>query len=129
ALHGCSAFRQSGTDTAPPALVDVTLQPDATEQYTMTFLYGATYWNNLTVWRNVTLNADSTLPGLDPAGLRNLRLQIDANLGNGDGTLSAGEITAFQNWLTAKGPGYVTTDGFFTTNSRSYNSTLSSFAL
>ena len=127
--NGYRSSSQSVTVTGTPTLLDVTLQPATKEQYTTTVAYGAADWNNLTVWRNVTLNADSTLPGLDPPGLRNLRLQIDATLGNGDGTLSAGEITAFQNWLTAKGPGYVTTDGFFTTNSRSYNSTLSSFAL
>src|SRR5213596_1259810 len=127
--NGYRSLSQSVTVTGTPTLIDVNLQPATPEQYTTTVLYGAADWNNVTMWRNVTLNADSTLPGLDPPSLRNLRLQIDATLGNGDGTLSAPEITAFQNWLTAKGPGYVTTDGFFTTNSRSYNSTLSSFAL
>ena len=120
---------QSVTVTATPQLLDVVLQPSPPERYATAVAYGAADWNNLTIWRNVTLNPDSTLPGLGPPNLRNLRLQIDATLGNGDGTLSAGEITAFQAWLTAKGPGYVTSDGFFTTNSRSYNSTLSSFIL
>src|SRR5438034_1189167 len=127
--NGYRSLSQSVTVTGTPTLIDVNLQPATPEQYTTTVLYVAADWNNVTMWRNVTVNADSTLPGLDPPSLRNLRLQIDATLGNGDGTLSAPEITAFQNWLTAKGPGYVTTDGFFTTNSRSYNSTLSSFAL
>jgi len=62
---------------------------------------------------------------------RDLRLQIDATLGNGDGSLSAGEIAAFcctpTSWLARKGPGYVTTDGFLTTNGRSSNSSLASF--
>ena len=102
---------------------DVTLQPAAKERYETTVAYGAVDWSNLTVWRNLTLNAASTLPGLGPANLRDLRLQIDATLGNGDGTLSAGEITAFQTWVCNKGPAYVATDGFFTTNSRPYNST------
>jgi len=102
---------------------DVTLQPAPAERYDTTFAYGAADWNNLTAWRNLTLNADSTLPGLGPANLRDLRLQIDSTLGNGDGILSAGEIAAFQTWVCNKGPAYVATDGFFTTNGRSYNST------
>src|SRR2546421_7602637 len=102
---------------------DVTLQPAPPERYDTTVAYGTADWNNLTAWRNLTLNADSTLPGLGPANLRDLRLQIDSTLGNGDGMLSAGEIAAFQTWVCGKGPAYVATDGFFTTNGRSYNST------
>src|SRR5207249_2221802 len=111
------------------ATVESSVDVSATSSTTVTLAGTSVLFGHVRDPDLVPLNADSTLPGLDPPGLRNLRLQIDATLGNGDGTLSAGEITAFQNWLTAKGPGYVTTDGFFTTNSRSYNSTLSSFAL
>src|SRR5207245_10316656 len=72
-------------------------------------------------------------PGLGPANLRDLRLQIDSTLGNGDGSLFAGEIAAFccasTSWLAMKGPGYVTTDAFLTTNGRAYNSTLASFSV
>ncbi len=99
---------------------DVTLKPSPREVYQTTVAYGARDWNNLTVWRNLTLNADSTLTGLAPANLRDLRLQIDATLGNGNGTLTAGKIALFHDWLMAKGPAYVTTDGFFTTNGRAY---------
>lgn len=102
---------------------DVTLQPAPKERYETTVAYGAADWNNLTAWRNLTLNADSSLPGLGPTNLRDLRLQIDSTLGNGDGILSAGEIAAFQTWVCNKGPAYVATDGFLTTNSRPYNST------
>ena len=108
---------------------DVVLQPAPPELYQTTVAYGASDWSNLTIWRNVTLNADSTLPGLGPANLRDLRLQIDSTLGNGDGSLSAGEIAAFPTWLAAKGPGYVTTDAFLTTNGRGYNSSLASFTV
>ena len=108
---------------------DVVLQPAPPELYQTTVGYGANDWSNVTIWRNVTLNADSTLPGLGPANLRDLRLQIDSTLGNGDGSLSAGEIAAFPNWLAAKGPGYVTTDAFLTTNGRAYNSSLASFSV
>jgi hypothetical protein len=108
---------------------DVVLQAAPPELYQTTVAYGASDWSNLTIWRNVTLNADSTLPGLGPANLRDLRLQIDSTLGNGDGSLSAGEIAAFPTWLAAKGPGYVTTDAFLTTNGRAYNSSLASFTV
>ncbi len=99
---------------------NVMLQPAPREVYQTTVSYGSADWNNLTVWRNLTLNPDSTLTGLTPTDLRDLRLQVDATLGNGDGTLATGEITAFHNWLVTKGPAYVTTDGFLTTNGRAY---------
>src|SRR5213594_3127359 len=108
---------------------DVTLDASPQELYQTTIAYGANDWSNLTVWRNLTLNADSTLPGLVPANLRDLRLQIDATLGNGNGILDQSEITAFPTWLGAKGPGYVTTDAFLTTNGRAYNSSLASFTV
>lgn len=99
---------------------DVVLQPAPREVYQTTVSYGSADWNNLTAWRNLTLNPDSTLTGLTPANLRDMRLQVDATLGNGDGSLTAGEITAFHDWLVTKGPAYVTTDGFLTTNGRAY---------
>jgi len=112
---------------------DVTLNAAPQELHQTTVAYGANDWSNLTVWRNLTLNADSTLPNLLPPNLRDLRLQIDATLGNGNGILDGGEINAFQLWLKAKGPGYVTTDtlppGFLTTNGRAYNSSLLSFSV
>src|SRR6266571_2694217 len=101
---------------------DVNLTAAPPELYRTKVAYGGNDWSNLTVWRNLTLNPDSTLPGLSPANLRNLRLQIDATLGNGDGTLSAGEIALFQPWLLAKGPGYATND-------RAYNSSLASYTV
>src|SRR5881396_1365959 len=112
---------------------DLVLQAAPPELYQTTVGYGANDWSNLTIWRNVTLNPDSTLPGLGPANLRDLRLQIDSTLGNGDGSLSAGEIATFccasTSWLAMKGPGYVTTDAFLTTNGRAYNSSLTSFSV
>ncbi|HWM51695.1 MAG TPA: PKD domain-containing protein [Thermoplasmata archaeon] len=110
------------TVTLPGVLnpYDVVLQPAPREVYQTTVSYGSADWNNLTAWRNLTLNPDSTMTGLSPANLRDLRLQVDAALGNNDGTLTAGEITAFHDWLVTKGPAYVTTDGFLTTNGRAY---------
>ena len=120
---GYLSSRETFTLTGAQMVHDVILQPAPAERYNTTVAYGAADWNNLTAWRNLTLNADSTLPGLGPTNLRDLRLQIDSTLGDGNGILSLGEIAAFQNWICNKGPGYVATDGFFTTNGRSYNST------
>jgi PKD domain-containing protein len=126
---GYLSSKESITLTGAPTQHDVILQPAPRERYETLILYGTADWNNLTSWRNLTLNADSTLTGLGPTDLRDLRLQIDATLGNGDGALDLGEIPLFEAWLVAKGPAYVTTDGFLTTNGKSYNSTLSSFSL
>lgn len=118
-----------GTVTFPGTPADygnVDLTP-AAERYDTTVLFGIQDWNNLTVWRNLTLNADSTLPGLLPADLRNLRLQIDATFGPPNGNVDLSDISAFQSWLEAKGPAYVTTDQLFTTNSMAYNSSASFF--
>ncbi len=107
-----------------PTEYNVDLRTAPAERFETTVLYGAQDWNNLTIWRNISLNADGTLTGLAPLNLRDLRLQIDATLGNGDGILQSGEVTAFKNWIAAKGPAYVTTEGFLTTNGKAYaNST------
>ena len=126
---GYLAHTNTLTLSGSPTEYNVDLTAALLERYDTTVLYGTQDWNNLTVWRNLTLNADSTLPGLVPANLRNLRLQIDATLGNGDGSLQASEITAFTNWLDAKGPAYVTTDDFLTTNSKAYLSSVASFVV
>lgn len=100
--------------------VDVILSPSEKEEIRTTILYRAMDWNNLTIHRNGTLNADSSLSGLQPAGLRDLRLQVDFTLGNRNGILEGSEQAAFDAWLTANGPLSVTTDGFLTTNGKAY---------
>src|SRR5438128_549355 len=123
---GHLSSRELLTLTGAQTSHDVVLKPAPHERYNTTVAYGAADWSNLTVWRNLTLNADSTLPGLGPANLRDLRLQIDSTLGDANGALTGGEIAAFQTWICNKGPAYVATDGFFTTNGRPYNSTAAS---
>jgi len=121
---GYLSFKQNLTLTGAQVRLDPPLRPATEERYDTTVAFGAADWGNITVWRNITLNAASTLPGLGPVNLRDLRLQIDATLGNGDGFLSPSEFPLFSAWVCNKGPAYVATDGFFTTNSRSYlNST------
>jgi len=120
---GYLSSRELLTLTGAQTSHDVILQPAPHERYNTTVAYGAADWSDLTAWRNLTLNADSTLPGLGPTNLRDLRLQIDSTLGDGNGILTGAEIAAFQTWICNKGPAYVATDGFFTTNGRPYNST------
>jgi len=117
---GYLAYKNTVILPGVPNPYDVVLLPAPKEIYRTTVSYGTQDWNNLTVWRNLTLNSDSTLTGLTPANLRDLRLQVDTTLGNNDGSLIPAEITAFHDWLVTKGPGYVTTDGFLTTNGRGY---------
>jgi len=107
------------------AVLDVVLQPSPKEVYSTTVAYGAADWNNLTVYRNLTLNPDTNLSGLNPDGLRDLRLQVDFTMGNGNGVIDGSEGTAFHDWFVRNGPFYVTTDGFFTTNGKSYLSATS----
>jgi hypothetical protein len=126
---GHLAHRNTVIFPGTPPEYNVILTP-APEHYATTVLYGVQDWNNLTVWRNLTLNADSTLPGLLPPNLRSLRLQIDATFANPrNGLLDPLEISAFQAFLVNKGPAYVTTDGFFTTNGMAYNSSVPSFSV
>src|SRR3990170_2722179 len=111
--------------TSGSVLRGSTLALSDPEEYRTEVVYGRSDWGNLTIYRNLTLNADSTLPGLRPSGLRALRLQVDHTLGNGDAAVDDNETTAFDAWLEANGPLYVTTDGFLTTNSKSHRSAVS----
>lgn len=108
---------------SPGTPIDAVLANSDPEEYRTTVLYGTADWNNLTIYRNLTLNPDTTMAGLSPAGLRDLRLQVDYTLGSTqDGDVTAAEEDAFRAWVEANGPVYVTTDGVLTTNGESYTS-------
>jgi PKD repeat protein len=117
---GYLAHTDTVTTTGTPTEYNVDLKAAPDERYDTTILYGAQDWNNLTVWRNLTLNADSTLAGLGPANLRDLRLQIDSTFGNGNGAVTVAERAAFNASLAARGPAYVTTDALLKTNGKAY---------
>lgn len=123
--HGYKAADIGITLVSGSVVSNVVLAVSDQERYDTAVVYGAADWNNLTIYRNLTLNPDSTLPGLDPADLRDLRLQIDFTLGNGNGVLDGTEPADFQAWVQANGPFYVTTQGFLTTNGKSYLSATS----
>ncbi len=105
-----------------PVRIDRVLSGSPEERVDITLRYLQGGWNGLNIWRNLTLNEDSTIPGLAFDFVRNLRLQVDLALGNGDGTLSVSERGLFLNWLQEAGPKHVDTNGFFTTNSKYYRS-------
>ncbi len=128
--NGYTADEQSVTiPTTNPK--DVTLQASPQELDHITVAFGARDWNNFTVYRNLTLNPDSMLAGLQPAGLRDLRQQINYTLGTGAGagTVSAGDVAAFQAWLLRNGPLYVTTDAFLLLNGKSFISSAASYSV
>ena len=130
--NGYAAYRTdltlSGSPTTVPA--NAVLSPSPPDSYLTTVLFGAKDWNNITIYRNWTLNPDSTLSGLSPSGVRNLRDQLNFTFGNGlgDGTVSPNDVTAFGNWLQQNGPVYVATDAFMLVNGQGYMSTATSFA-
>lgn len=136
AANGYQSFETSLTlvITTPSVSQDAVLATASPEQYQNTVQFysaahGTRDWNNFTIYRNLTLNAYSTLSGLGPAGLRDLRLQISYTLGDSSGTVGAPELTAFTNWLRGNGPAYVTTDSFLLTDGKSYNSTMTSYTV
>ncbi len=109
-------------------LIDRVLDVSPDERIDTEIQYIQGDWNNVTLWRNVTLNRDSGIPGLPFSFLRDLRLQIDVALGNGDGELSDTEIGNFQDWVLESGPKHVDTRGFLTTNGEDYISDLTNGA-
>ncbi len=106
------------------ARIDRILQLSPDERVDTEVRYPNGDWNRLNLWRNLTFNTDSTFPGLPFVQVRNLRLQIDLALGDGNGVLSATERDAFRTHLVEAGPKHVNTEGFFTTNGEPYRSDL-----
>lgn len=104
--------------------IDRVLTDSPDERVDTAIRYDGGDWNRLALWRNLTLNEDSSVAALPFAQVRNLRLQIDLALGDGDGNLTAGERDAFLDYLQAAGPKQVDTADLFTTNDRFYRSDL-----
>ncbi len=131
--NGYTAYRTDLTLSGSPTtvLANAVLASSPPESYLTTVLFGAKDWNNITIYRNWTLNPDSTLAGLSPAGVRNLRDQLNFTFGNGlgDGTVSPNDVAAFTNWLRQNGPVYVTTDAFMLLNGQGYTSSVTSFVV
>ncbi len=117
------AYDQPVTVSASTQLIDVNLTASPQEHDNVTVAFFPKDWNNFTVVRSLSLNTDSVLAGLMPAGLRDLRAQINFTLGTGQyngGPVSAGDIAAFHTWLLHNGPLYVASDAFLGLNSKFY---------
>ena len=129
AANGYASFEKTLTLTSGTVSQDASLTAATPEKYLTSVIFGARDWNNFTIYRNLTLNAYSSLPGLGPSALRDLRLQISYTLGDSTGTIGSAQLTSFTNWLQGNGPAYVTTDSFLLTNGKSYNSTETSYTV
>jgi len=129
AANGYASYETTLILTSGSVSQDAVLAPASQELYQTAVLFGSTDWNNFTVYRNLTLNPYSSLPGLGPAGLRDLRLQISYSLGDSHGTVGASETSNFTNWLQGNGPLYVTTDSFLLVNGKSFTSSVTSYSV
>lgn len=129
AANGYASFEKKITLSSGTVSQDATLPSATPEKWQTSVIFGARDWNNFTIYRNLTLNAYSSMTGLGPTGLRDLRLQVSYTLGDSTGTIGSAQLTSFTNWLRANGPAYVTTDSFLLTNGKSYNSTETSYTV
>ena len=76
-------------------------------------------WNTIIVDRYLELSHDASIPFLG-ADIRNIWLQIDSLLGNGDGVVNSSEISALSSYLEYYGPENYVTDNVFTMNGVPY---------
>jgi hypothetical protein len=126
---GCSANVTTRHVASSVSIGKISLaqQTQRTESAAMTF--GANYTkfslNVSTVW-----SYDDSYPGLILGDLGSLRAQVDLALGNGDGTLSTGEINAFKSTLQTFGTQYVTSQGLIDVSQKEFtNATATNFKL
>ncbi len=127
---GYAAYTLSGLTVAGSTvnLGNITLSLAEKETFTNTVSFVAENWNVIQLERAWSLNADSAVPGLENAGVSNLRLQIDSALGDGDGTLTTAEIDNFLTWFFDRGPRFVVTRDVLTVDNEYYRSDALTFA-
>lgn len=81
-------------------------------------------FNDFSLAVDTTWSYDQAHPGLRMSDLGSLRMQIDLLLGNGDGTLDAGEVTAFYNKVDGYGAQHVSSSSLLMVNDTIYESAL-----
>ncbi len=86
-------------------------------------------WNEIAVYKNLTLNNDSHLASLGTDTWGSLWLEIDWTVGDRDGNLSSQEWTNFSAWLEERGPQFLSTDGFFTTEQEEYTLKMTGYSV
>jgi hypothetical protein len=120
---GDAADVRSVTVSGSPVSLSISLgsQTKRTDQSTVT--YGANY-NSFGLAVDTTWSYDQAYPGLRMTDMGSLRMQVDLLLGNGDGTLSAGEVSAFYSKVEGYGTQHVSSSSLFTVNDTIYESAL-----
>ena len=112
----------SDVTVSTSSTVTVNLAAQNLQSEKSAFAFDADEWNNATMTKTLDLDCDFTVPGLNYSYLPNLRLQIDLALGNGDGVVSAAELTAFEAVMESFGPLDVTTEGMITVSNKVFMS-------
>jgi len=120
---GDAADVRSVTISGSPVSLTISLgqQTKRTEQVSVA--YGSDY-NSFSLAVDTTWSYDQAYPGLMMSDMGSLRMQVDLLLGNGDGTLSVGEVSAFYNKVNNYGTQHVSSSSLFTVNETIYESAL-----
>jgi PKD repeat protein len=106
---------------SPGDIVDLSM-PLGNQTQTMdttTMVYGADF-NSFTLTETVEWNFDDAFPGLDYNDVGSLRMQIDLNSAVPDGSLDAGEVSAFISKVQGYGPKHVTSSRLLVVNDTLY---------
>ncbi len=109
--------------TVPVAAFDVPLtislpaQTKRTEKVTIDY---STDFTAFSLNVNTTWSFDDAYPGLKYSDMGSLRMQIDLWLGNGDGTVDAGEAALFISKVNDYGTQYVSSSNLLTVNNTAY---------
>jgi PKD repeat protein len=85
-------------------------------------------WNHFNLTTNLTMDFDATIPSLPYSYLKNLRMQIDFALGDGDGEINTTELQAFLQKITSFGPQNVTSEWLMKVNGTKFVSQIEGFS-
>ena len=121
--YGCAADVRSVAVAAAdvPLTISLAAQTKRTELVSMDY---TTNFLGFSLYVNTTWSYDDAYPGLKYSDMGSLRMQIDLapGIGNGDGTLDAGEVAAFISKVDGYGPQYVSSSNLLTVNNTAYMS-------
>jgi len=107
----------SSVTIATATTVSVDLEKQNLQNEESAFAFAADDWNSAVQTKTLTLDCDYTVPGLAYSYLPSIRMQVDLALGDGDGTVNATELAAFEAVMESYGPLDVTTEGIMSVSS------------
>ena len=121
---GANAYMQAVTVAGSSVSLTIPNLPTQTQRTeTVSIAFGADYGTfDLNV--NTTWAYDNAYPGLLYNDLGSLRMQVDLALGDGNGVLSGGEVSAFYAKVSNYGTQYVSSNGLVLVNDTVYESAL-----